>query len=266
MSSGRIGPSTDEQVVTQEYMQKYGIDNVRGGPWCKISLSESEKELITHMNQSNSDTCYKCGKQGHFASNCRNKKTSTKPRTNACSRCGRDSHKADKCYATTDVDGDPLLGEEVWACSYCQKEFDSEKGASYHERFRCRRKKSAGQSLRQKVARAKKDHAQRKRERGQRREQRQGHTTVITLYANGSRIADGPFRPKGTPSGDLLLEDIAAGQCPRELVKGGEPVSVSVVDRRGEYYCGALPYSGSEAGLEACRCHLDGSIACNFCA
>ena len=186
-------PSTDEQVVTQGYMQKYGIDNVRGGPWCKISLSESEKELITHMNQSNSDTCYKCGKQGHFASNCRNKKTSTKPRTNACSRCGRDNHKADKCYATTDVDGDPLLGEEVWACSYCQKEFDSEKGASYHERFHCRRKKWSGQSLRQKAATAKQSHAQRKK-------------------------------------GEARYVQARAGA------------------RRG------------------CRCHLYGSIACNFCA
>ena len=30
----------DEQRVTQEYMEKYGIQNVRGGPWCKIDISE----------------------------------------------------------------------------------------------------------------------------------------------------------------------------------------------------------------------------------
>ena len=144
---------TDEQIVTQEYMQKYGIDNVRGGPWCKINLSEPEKQMITQMIQGNSDACYNCGSNDHFASQCTKKKTTyKKPKPITCKRCGRTNHTADRCYATTDVKGYDLgideydesdesdeSEEESWACSKCGKGFDSYKGVSYHERFHCKK-------------------------------------------------------------------------------------------------------------------------------
>lgn len=126
---------SDEQVVTQEYMKKYGIDNVRGGPWCKIKLSVEEKRMITHIINSGSDKCYNCGQKGHFSINCKKKK---------CSRCGRDNHKTENCYAKTTLDGEMLeylsTDEEfIWECLICYKEFDSEKGLNYHQKY-CNKK------------------------------------------------------------------------------------------------------------------------------
>jgi predicted GIY-YIG superfamily endonuclease len=99
---------SDEQIVTQEYMKKYGIENVRGGPWCQVSLPTETLKFIQHIIQANDDKCYKCGKTGHFASNCWSKKTTkkySKPAINKCIRCGRKGHYVDNCYAETDVNG-----------------------------------------------------------------------------------------------------------------------------------------------------------------
>ena len=78
----------DEQRITQEYMNKYGIDNVRGGPWCSLDISE-HKNTIEHMIHSESDNCYKCGKSGHFANQCSFSKVKKVKKKNTCERCGR---------------------------------------------------------------------------------------------------------------------------------------------------------------------------------
>jgi predicted GIY-YIG superfamily endonuclease len=164
-------PASSEQIVTQEYMGKYGIDNVRGGPWCKVSLTGPEKKMITQMIQGNSDACYKCGEIGHFSKYC---KGNTKPKIKKtkksilCDRCGRYNHTADNCFATSDINGDYIEEEseeeaseeeetfcgwchseeeEVgWCCSYCDKHFETEKGASYHERFHCKHRLTGNQT------------------------------------------------------------------------------------------------------------------------
>lgn len=60
----------DEDKYTIKYMQEFGTDNVRGGSFCKIELDPAEKSVLDIMIKSRKDTCFKCGKEGHFSKDC----------------------------------------------------------------------------------------------------------------------------------------------------------------------------------------------------
>jgi len=88
----------DEDKWTRIYMDKYGIDNVRGGTWCQIVL---DKDTINHIKKSlhaTNDRCYHCGESGHFAN---------------------------KCTA------------EIWCCDFCSKEYGTETKTQTHENMDC---------------------------------------------------------------------------------------------------------------------------------
>ena len=61
----------EEDVLTKKYMMKYGIENVRGGSYTKIDLEQWQIMSLEHEFKSVSDKCFKCGKNGHFANECR---------------------------------------------------------------------------------------------------------------------------------------------------------------------------------------------------
>ena len=116
----------DEQRVTQEYMGKHGIQQVRGGPWTRILLSDEEEEFIQKLLDSSADKCYTCGSKGHFANQCPSRKSQKKPQ-----------HKPKKNKY------------DMWECQFCGKEFDSKKGCNFHENVHCskRRNVSKGYDL-----------------------------------------------------------------------------------------------------------------------
>ena len=58
----------DELTTTLDYMNKYGIDKVYGSVFCKLNLNYYEKNLISSLIKSINNTCYKCGAEGHYAS------------------------------------------------------------------------------------------------------------------------------------------------------------------------------------------------------
>jgi predicted GIY-YIG superfamily endonuclease len=60
----------EEDVLTKQYMMKYGIDNVRGGSYTKIELEDWQIKSLEHEFKSVSDKCFKCGETGHFANEC----------------------------------------------------------------------------------------------------------------------------------------------------------------------------------------------------
>jgi len=63
--------SYDEDKHTIRYMEKYGIQNVRGGSFCEIKLSDVNISTLHQMIQGATDKCYICGKCDHFARDCK---------------------------------------------------------------------------------------------------------------------------------------------------------------------------------------------------
>jgi predicted GIY-YIG superfamily endonuclease len=150
----------DEQRVTQEYIAKYGIDNVRGGPWVKVILSDTEKAFIQKIINGETDKCFQCGSGDHFVKDCHmnqnfkdkdkakdksKDKAKDKAKPSSCQRCMRFGHSQETCYAKTNSNGKKIVDELFWQCEFCGKEFDSEKGCRFHENVHCpkRRGKNA---------------------------------------------------------------------------------------------------------------------------
>ena len=96
----------DEDKYTLKYMEKYGINNVRGGSFCEIKLNKNELETIKKMITGSTDKCYICGENGHFAKDCDNDYDELLKEledllidNDLCFRCYRSGHYASNCYA-----------------------------------------------------------------------------------------------------------------------------------------------------------------------
>lgn len=95
----------DEDKYVKEYMNKYGINNVRGGSYVKELLDENE--------------IFNLKKEIWGA-------------TNKCTQCGRANHFVKDCFAETDVFGDSIVN---WCCDHCNKEFENKNDCLKHEYY-----------------------------------------------------------------------------------------------------------------------------------
>ncbi len=60
----------DEDKYVLEHMLKFGVNNVRGGIYSTINLTDEQNRHIDTSFRGAKDLCFKCGKEGHFAKNC----------------------------------------------------------------------------------------------------------------------------------------------------------------------------------------------------
>lgn len=60
----------DEDKITIKYMNKYGINNVRGGSFVSMRLDSMVINTLKQMLNGTNDNCFMCGQKGHFSDKC----------------------------------------------------------------------------------------------------------------------------------------------------------------------------------------------------
>jgi hypothetical protein len=118
----------DEDRTVLEWMRIHGVDNVRGGSYSNLQLTDVQIVSLTTQLDHAAGRCLSCGLPGHFAAQCRSdsRHGSRSPQgqggtntgtsnasnisntsnnnnasntSNACGRCGRYGHATPHCFA-----------------------------------------------------------------------------------------------------------------------------------------------------------------------
>lgn len=63
----------DEDSYTLRYMNIYGIENVRGGQFVRLKLTNIDLIYIKNSMRSSNNLCFNCGSKDHFVRDCKEK-------------------------------------------------------------------------------------------------------------------------------------------------------------------------------------------------
>jgi predicted GIY-YIG superfamily endonuclease len=106
----------DEDKMVKQYMQKYGIDNVRGGSYINQKLTQTQLIALRAELWRVQMACMRCGRSGHGHNSCYSNFDVDgneliphgHDKIPTCTRCGRKRHSVDECVARLTIDKRPL--------------------------------------------------------------------------------------------------------------------------------------------------------------
>ena len=108
----------DEDKWTKIYMDKYGIENVRGGSYCEIKLNRDSINTIAREISHANGNCLYCNRKGHYIKNCPkmfqiNKKTYSKHLNYLNMSCDYESESESDDDEIFDWEGEELYEEST---------------------------------------------------------------------------------------------------------------------------------------------------------
>jgi predicted GIY-YIG superfamily endonuclease len=99
-----------EDIYTKKYMKKYGIDNVRGGSYCRVTLPKFQLQALHQEFHTIDNTCFDCGSSDHYVKDCPNR---------VCYHCKEPGHYANVCPLKTPTT-DPIPASEEVKCTWLE--------------------------------------------------------------------------------------------------------------------------------------------------
>jgi len=113
-------------------------DSINKGKQSSGKTGDNKNNCYT----SEENCCFRCDRKGHYAQDCYAKTYNDGSYISESDDGSYISESDDGSYISESDDGSYISEseDEIWCCNYCNKEFETEKGARYHEMKYCKKK------------------------------------------------------------------------------------------------------------------------------